>query len=80
MAAETAAVILRAVQEGLTNVLRHARASRVDFALVREGAWGSWFSRVGFHGIADGVLTLRGISATAGARAAIEAAGGRFAE
>ncbi len=27
-------------------------------ALVREGAWGSWFSRVGFHGIADGVLTL----------------------
>jgi two-component system sensor histidine kinase UhpB len=39
VAAETAAVILRAVQEGLTNVLRHARASRVDFALVREGAW-----------------------------------------
>jgi len=27
-------------------------------ALVREGAWGSWFSRVGFHGIVDGVLTL----------------------
>jgi hypothetical protein len=27
-------------------------------ALVREGAWGSWFGRVGFHGIVDGVLTL----------------------
>ena len=27
-------------------------------ALIREGAWGSWFSRVGFHGVADGVLTL----------------------
>jgi len=26
--------------------------------LVREGAWGSWFGRVGFHGIVDGVLTL----------------------
>lgn len=26
--------------------------------LVREGAWGSWFGRVGFHGILDGVLTL----------------------
>jgi len=27
-------------------------------AIVREGAWGSWFGRVGFHGLADGVLTL----------------------
>jgi len=27
-------------------------------AIVREGAWGSWFARVGFHGIAEGVLTL----------------------
>lgn len=27
-------------------------------ALVREGAWGSWFSRIGFHGVVDGVLTL----------------------
>lgn len=26
--------------------------------IVREGAWGSWFGRVGFHGIVDGVLTL----------------------
>ncbi len=26
--------------------------------LVREGAWGSWFSRVGFHGLEEGVLTL----------------------
>ena len=26
--------------------------------IVREGAWGSWFGRVGFHGLADGVLTL----------------------
>ena len=26
--------------------------------LVREGAWGSWFGRVGFHGIVDGVMTL----------------------
>jgi hypothetical protein len=27
-------------------------------AIVREGAWGSWFGQIGFHGIADGVLTL----------------------
>ena len=27
-------------------------------SLVREGAYGSWFNRVGFHGIEDGVLTL----------------------
>jgi hypothetical protein len=27
-------------------------------SLVREGAWGSWFSRIGFHGVTDGVLTL----------------------
>jgi hypothetical protein len=27
-------------------------------ALVREGAWGSWFGQIGFHGITDGVLTL----------------------
>jgi hypothetical protein len=26
--------------------------------LVREGAWGSWFGRLGFHGVVDGVLTL----------------------
>ncbi len=27
-------------------------------ALVREGAWGSWFGQIGFHGVDDGVLTL----------------------
>ena len=27
-------------------------------SIVREGAWGSWFGRVGFHGLVDGVLTL----------------------
>jgi hypothetical protein len=26
--------------------------------IVREGAWGSWFGQIGFHGLADGVLTL----------------------
>ncbi|MEW5687797.1 MAG: DnaA N-terminal domain-containing protein [Pseudomonadota bacterium] len=26
--------------------------------LVREGAYGSWFGRVGFHGLTDGVLQL----------------------
>lgn len=26
--------------------------------IVREGAWGSWFGRIGFHGVVDGVLTL----------------------
>lgn len=33
-------------------IARHLRM------LVREGPWGSWFARVGFHGIIDGVLTL----------------------
>jgi hypothetical protein len=32
-------------------------ASRLR-ALVREGAWGSWFGQIGFHGVIDGVLTL----------------------
>lgn len=27
-------------------------------AIVREGAWGSWFGRIGFHGIVDGVMTI----------------------
>lgn len=27
-------------------------------AIVREGAYGSWFGKVGFHGIDDGLLTL----------------------
>jgi len=27
-------------------------------AIVREGAYGSWFGKVGFHGIEDGLLTL----------------------
>jgi hypothetical protein len=27
-------------------------------AIVREGAWGSWFGQVGFHGITDGLMTL----------------------
>ncbi len=26
--------------------------------LIREGAYGSWFSRIGFHGLEDGVITL----------------------
>jgi hypothetical protein len=26
--------------------------------LVREGAYGSWFGRIGFHGLTDGVLNL----------------------
>jgi hypothetical protein len=26
--------------------------------LVGVGAWGSWFARIGFHGIVDGMLTL----------------------
>jgi len=26
--------------------------------LIREGAYGSWFGRVGFHGLTDGVLSL----------------------
>lgn len=26
--------------------------------LIRDGAHGSWFNRIGFHGIVDGVLTL----------------------
>lgn len=36
--------------------------------LVREGAYGSWFSRVGFHGIDDGVLTLSTLSQIAADR------------
>jgi chromosomal replication initiation ATPase DnaA len=26
--------------------------------LIRDGAHGSWFNRVGFHGITDGVISL----------------------
>ena len=26
--------------------------------LIRDGAHGSWFDRIGFHGVIDGVLTL----------------------
>jgi DnaA N-terminal domain len=26
--------------------------------LIREGAYGSWFGRIGFHGLTDGVLNL----------------------
>ena len=26
--------------------------------IVREGPWGSWFGRIGFHGLVDGVITL----------------------
>ena len=36
--------------------------------LVREGAYGSWFSRVGFHGIDNGVLTLSTLSQIAADR------------
>ncbi|WP_257819421.1 DnaA N-terminal domain-containing protein [Phenylobacterium sp. J367] len=36
--------------------------------LVREGAYGSWFSRVGFHGIDDGVMTLSTLSQIAADR------------
>lgn len=31
---------------------------------VREGAYGSWFERLGFHGISDGMLTLSSTSGT----------------
>jgi hypothetical protein len=27
-------------------------------AIVRDGPWGSWFGRVGFHGVVNGLLTL----------------------
>jgi hypothetical protein len=37
-------------------------------AIVREGPWGSWFSQVGFHGIADGVMTLSCRTSIAGDR------------
>ncbi len=36
---EAALALLRIVQEGLTNVARHAAASRVDIELRRPGAW-----------------------------------------
>jgi hypothetical protein len=36
--------------------------------LVREGAYGSWFGRIGFHGIDDGVLTLSTLSQIAADR------------
>lgn len=32
--------------------------------VVREGAFGSWFGRLGFHGISDGVLALSSPSGT----------------
>jgi two-component system sensor histidine kinase UhpB len=39
MADELAAAVVRIVQEGLTNVVRHARASTVDVVLSREAGW-----------------------------------------
>ena len=36
--------------------------------LVRQGAYGSWFGRIGFHGITDGVLTLSTLSGVAADR------------
>jgi hypothetical protein len=36
--------------------------------LVRQGAYGSWFGRLGFHGIAAGVLTLSSPSGVAADR------------
>jgi hypothetical protein len=39
----------------------HTDPQAIDTALraiVREGAYGSWFGKVGFHGIEDGFLIL----------------------
>jgi hypothetical protein len=36
--------------------------------LVRQGAYGSWFGRIGFHGIDSGVLTLSTLSGVAADR------------
>ena len=36
--------------------------------ILREGKFGSWFGRVGFGGVTDGVLTLSTISAVAADR------------
>lgn len=36
--------------------------------LIREGAYGSWFGRIGFHGIDEGVLTLSTLSQIAADR------------
>jgi Replication protein C N-terminal domain len=36
--------------------------------IVRQGAYGSWFGRIGFHGIIDGVLTLSTLSGVAADR------------
>lgn len=39
VADDLAATVLRCVQEGLTNVVRHAAASRVELHLFREAGW-----------------------------------------
>lgn len=39
LAEPVAQAVIRIVQEGLTNVVRHARASRVDLRLSRQGDW-----------------------------------------
>jgi hypothetical protein len=36
--------------------------------LVRQGSYGSWFSRIGFHGITDGILNLSTLSGVAADR------------
>lgn len=36
--------------------------------IVRQGAYGSWFGRIGFHGITDGVLMLSTLSGVAADR------------
>ena len=40
--------------------------------IVREGAYGSWFGRVGFHGLTDGLLTLSTPNQVVGPRLASE--------
>ena len=52
----------------LPRAIGHQRGVEAVRRLVREGAYGSWFSRVGFHGIDNGVLTLSTLSQIAADR------------
>jgi signal transduction histidine kinase len=73
--------MFRLVQEGLTNVVRHARPSRVDVELACRSDAGGCEREIVLRVVNDGVAAARREACTglgiAGIRERIEALGGR---